>query len=339
MHDDLDIFTSPGEIFSDFIRAVDAGNKIGAMQFFEKVSRKAVDEAACYVFHKNFHPSWVEDMTALRPSENYVGLVNQMCSQHHEASDFNAACQIFLSTHTPLLQTSLLLKEDAFFSLTESNQNSLIQRLKLQSADMLLNTVVRSNLKLIEPLWDTIQKSSDCDAAIRTIVGCREFGSLMDHLMDKNCTHIVWGMIYSYPALWIDFLQAALECERFSLAQNLLDFADGQSVHYTDRLNTILCWHVSRQNIQPVKMLLKYYDCFYENGIIIQTASMQRNADIFDLLYDATPLEVCSEVLANMTNHTPQHRQLLDDHLNSQRLRHILHDMVDSPTHNTKRKI
>lgn len=336
MNDDLDIFTSPGEIFADFTQAVKAGNQSLAMHLFARISQQRVEEAAWLVVNHN--TPWVSELIALRPHENYVGVVNKLCNNTVEHTHFNTACKIFLSTATQLTEACALFQETVFSSLDPSLQKSLIERLKQEPPELALNIIMRSNLGLFNSVWDTLKKSFDIDKAIETIAQHKKFNRLANVLVEGNAT-VVWEVIYSSPKTWVEFLRASLAAQEFGLAQSLLNFADGQAIYYTEQLNEILCTTISNHNLSAVKMLPPYYDCFYQEGLALKRASAEKNADIFDAIYEATAPETRSEILAKMSDFTPKERQMLEDHLNSERVHQVLTDTIDAPTHKVVRKM
>ena len=338
MNDDLDIFTSPGEIFADFTQAVEAGNPHLAMQLFARISQQRVSEAAWFVVNHNAQTPWISDLVALRPHENYVAVVNTLCMNNIEPAYFNAACAIFLSTPTELKETCVLFQETVFSSLDPAHQKSLIERLKQEPPELSLNIIMRSNLGLFNSVWDTLKKSSDIDKAIETIAQHKKFNHLANVLVEGNAT-VVWEVIYSSPKTWVEFLRASLATQKFGLAQSLLSFADGQAIYYAEQLNEILCTTISNHNLSAVKMLLPYYDCFYQEGLALKKASAEKNADIFDAIYEATAPDIRSEILEKMSDFTPKERQMLEDHLNSERVHQVLTDTIDAPTHKVVRKM
>lgn len=339
MNDELDLFTSPGEIFADFIRAVDAGDKNSAMHLFNKIPRNRVDEAAWHVVYNHPQTPWIEELTQLRPHGNYVGTVNDLCINNVETTYFNTACNIFLSTSTELTEQCVLLRNDVFNTLEHTNQKRLIERLQQESPLLVLKIVMKSNLDLFPLLWSSLKKSSDIDSAMQWMTQDKKFNRLVDLLVGSGNTNLVWDVIYSTPKTWTQFLQSSFVLQDFSLAQSLLHFADTQSTHYSNRLNEILCANISRQNIQAVRLLLPYYDCFYYEGLALKEASCSKNPEIFDIVYDATPPEVRKEILEKMSIYTPQDRQMLEDHLRAEHFNKVLNEALDPPKTKAHRKI
>lgn len=339
MNDELDLFTSPGEIFIDFTRAVDAGDKNSTMQLFDKIPKKRLDEAAWYVVSNNPQTPWIEELTQLRPHGNYVDTVDSLCTNNVKSTYFNTACNIFLSTSTELTEQCVLLRNDVFYTLDKTNQNRLIERLKQEPPLLVLKIVMKSNLDLFPMVWSSLKTASDIDSAIQWMTQDKNFNRLVDLLVGGSNTSLVWEVICSVPKTWTQFLQSSLALQDFSLAKSLLNFADSQSIHYSDRLNEILCANISCENTQAVKLLLPYYDCFYGDGVVLKKASCRKNSDIFDIVYDATAPEIRREILDKMNTYAPQDRQMLEDHLNAEHFNKVLSDTLDSPKTKTKRRI